>query len=421
MQNEYDFGEEWVRLEPRARGGLWIPLFLLLSLLACAFASVFVPGGLGLLAGYGQLQAQNHENAIQHFQRGLGFLAEGYPELANTEFEIAIRYDGSYEPAREKLRELQGALGASGTPGAQEQDRVAAALFDEANDLASRKQWSDAINRLEQLRALNPGYRSAEASDLLYQAYVASGHEAKAAGQIEMARERFDDALAIRSADQAVLRQRDLAMLYLDGQQAAGYNWKLAIEAFSELYRQDPKYYDVAARLVNAYTQYGDLAAKQGAWCLAVREYDGALAVTKDSALAEKRAQTMALCRQAVLVTPSPSPVAGTENYIAQIAAGAGKVCNTGTGDIGGTVRDAFGQPIVNAPVAYDADGIARVTTRTNANGQYQFVLGAEPGLFHVVVLSVDGKSPAGVAADVAYPGANKPGCRITVDWQKVR
>jgi tetratricopeptide (TPR) repeat protein len=423
MQNDYYWDDEWSPRdsdESRARGGFWIAVFLLLSLLACVAAAVLVPGGLGFLAGYAQLQAQNHENAIQHFQRGLGYLAENYPELAYTEFEIAVKYDATYEPAQQKLRELQTTFGGRGTPGPPEEDRVAAALFDEARDLISKKEWGDAINRLEQLRSLKADYRAPEVTDLLYQAYFEGGKAAVAEGQIELARERFDAALVIRGGDVEVQRQRDLAVLYLDGQQAVGYNWQTAVQKFSALYQQDPNYDDVKKRLAEAHAQYGDLAAKQNAWCLAAREYDGALALTNDTQLASKRNQAMSLCRQAIVATPTTTPVPGTEIYIAKISTVASKPC-TGSGDVSGGVRDALGQPLAGAQVAYYADGINRVTTRTNASGQYQFVWGGDARLFHIIVLSADGRTPAGIAADVQYPGGNSPGCHIVVDWQKVQ
>lgn len=420
MANEYYFEPADGLTPERPQSKFWIGLFLVLSLLACTILSLLVPSGLGFIAGYGQLQEQNHENAIQHFQRGLGYLAENYPELAYTEFEIAVRYDPAYDPARQKLQEMQGTMAASGTPGAQEENRVAQALYDEARDLIANKEWNDAINRLEQLRALNSNVRVQETGDLLFQAYAASGKEAVASGQIELARERFDSALTLRSNDPEVLRQRDLAVLYLDGQQAVGYNWQLAIQKFAALYQQDPTYDDVKTRLVDAYTQYGDVAMKQNAWCLAAREYDGALAITKDATVSDRRNQAMSSCRQVVVSTPTPAAATGAENYIARVSTAAGKAC-TGTGDVSGVVRDALNNLIAGVSVAYYADGINRVTTRTNVSGQYQFTWGADPGLMHVVVLSADGKTPAGVAADVQYPGGNKPGCHIVVDWQKVQ
>lgn len=420
MENDYWASEEPTK-SPRGKTRWWIGPVLLLSLFICALSAVLVPGGLGFLAGYGALGSQNHEYAIQHFQRGLGFIAENYPELAYTEFEIALRYDPSYEPARQKLREMQATVTGAGTPGAAEEDRVAAALLTEASDLAAGQQWDDAINRLEQLRALNASYQSQQVSDLLFQAYSEGGKAAIAASQIELARERFDGALALRS-DPEIQRQRDLAVLYLDGQQAVGYNWAAAITKFSQLYQQEPTYDDVKQRLIDAYTQYGDVAVRQGAACLAVREYDGALAITSDAAVSSKRSQAMAQCRQAISVTPTPAATAASgEVYIAKVSKDASRPCGTGTGDVSGTVRDALQQPLAGVYVAYYADGINRVTTKTNASGQYQFTWGVDPGLFHIIILMPDGKTQSGVAADVQYPGSSKSGCHIVVDWQKVQ
>ena len=423
MQNDYYFEDQEWAPEPDRVSRSWIMLFLFLSLLACVTLAVLVPGGLGFWAGYTQLQAQNHENAIQHFQRGLGYLAENYPELAYTEFEISVRYDPGFDPAREKLQEMQAMFGGAGTPGVQEENRVAAVLFDEARALVAKKAWDDAINRLEQLHALNVNYQTQEANDLLFQAYSASAKEAVTAGQIELARERFDSALTIRSSDAEVQRQRDLAVLYLDGQQAVGYNWPVAIQKFTALYQQDPNYDDVKRRLVDAYTQYGDIAMKQNASCLALREYDGALAIIKDASISDKRAQAMTLCRQAIVATPTPTLLPGTESYVTtRNVKDVTKPCNSGTGDVSGVVRDALGQPMANVWVAYYTDGVNRVSARTNASGQYQFIWGADPGLFHVIILAADGKTPtAGAAADIQYAGANKAGCHSVVDWQKVQ
>src|SRR5574341_626317 len=384
------------------RSSFPLVLFLLLSLIACVTGAVVVPGGLGVLVGYQQLQGENHENAIQHFQRGLGYLAESYPELAYAEFENALKYDSAYEPAQQKLRELQAQLGGRGTPGPQQESLVASTLFDEAVNLISKKEWSDAINRLEQLKSLKADYRAQEVSDFLYQAYVEGGKEAAAAGQIELARERFDAALAIRGTSAEVQRQRDLAVLYLDGQQAVGYDWPTAIQKFSALYQQEPNYDDAKKRLVDAYIQYGDLAARQNACCLAQREYESALAIAPDATLSQKRGQALTLCRQAILATPTIVP-SGTEHYVWKISKATGLPCD-GNGDVSGFVRDALGRPIPGVIVAYDVEGLPRVTTRTDAYGQYKFIWGKDAGLFHVVVLGADGKTPAGIAANIQIP-----------------
>ncbi len=419
MQNEMDWQDEWNDQPTFASAGkMWIGGFLLVALVLCVAGAVLVPGGLGIFVGYQQLQEQNHEAAIVHFNRGLGYLAENYPELARAEFEVALKYDSDFEPARQKLGALMN-TGQNGAPGAPQEDRVATALLDEARGLIAQKQWSDAITRLEQIRTLQPEFRNAEVRDLLYQAYVNSGKAAIANGQIELARERFDGALAIRS-DPDVQKQRELAMLYLEGQQAFGYNWRTAIQKFAALYQQDPNYDDVRKKLFDAYGQYGDIAAKQGSPCLAVQQYDGALALLSEPALAQKRAATMTLCKQAISATPTPANLTGVENFTWKVTTATDRPC-AGVGDLTGVVRDALGRPLPNVSVGYYADGIPLVGARTNNTGQYQFTLGKDPGILHVTILGADGKTPATLAADVPYPGGNTAGCHLIVEWQKIQ
>jgi len=413
------------------RRGFNVVAFLFVGLLVCVTSAVLVPGGAGAIVGYQELQGQNHEAAIIHFNRGLGYLAENYPELARSEFEIALTYDATYEPAQQKLSTLQKPNG-SGTPDAPQQDRIAAAMFDEARGLIAQKQWSDAITRLEQLRTLQAGYRQSEVNDLLYEAYVNAGKAAIASGQIEIARERFEAALAIRNADPEVTRQRDMAELYLEGQQAVGYNWQTAVQKFSVLYQQDPNYDDVKRRLFDAHLEYGDKACKEGAWALAQREYDGALALTNDPQLAQKRAQAQTVCKKAATPTPTPAgpPLAGgtpapvgtatIESYTWKTSTATDKPC-TGPGDLSGVVRDSLGRAVSNVTVGYYADLIPLVSARTNVNGQYQFTLGKDPSVLHVVLLGADLKTPITLSADVFYPGASVMGCHIVIEWQKVQ
>jgi len=393
----------------------WVLLFLFLSLLACVSGALLVPGGMGLLVGYQELQTQNHEAAILHFNRGLGFLAENYPELARAEFEIALRYDSTFEPAKQKLNELM--PNANGTPGKQE-DRIASTMFDEARALIAQKEWGDAITRLEQLRTLKADYRANEVADLLYQAYVGGGRAAVAAGQIELARGRFESALTIRR-DPEVVRQRDLAVLYLEGQQAVGYNWQTAIKNFLALYQQDPNYDDVKKRLFEAYVNYADAAAKQNSPCLAERDYTNALNLFADAAVTQKRNQVALLCRQALVATPTPV-VINLDAYTWKTSVANDKTC-IGTGDISGVVRDGQGRALSGVIIGYYADGISLTTTKTNASGQYQFQLGKDAGIFHLIVLNGDGKTPVSQVVDVQYPGGTNVGCHLVVDWQKVQ
>lgn len=397
---------------------IWVMAFLAVSLLACVLGAVLVPTGLGFLVGYQELQAHNHESAIQHFQRGLGFLAENYPELAYTEFQVAAKYDPNYEPAVTKVSEMSARFGGVGTAPKTQEQRIATALLDEAQDLIAQKQWGDAILRLEQLRALNPGATSGEAVDMLYQAYVSGGKDAVAIGQVQLARERFESALAIKNTDPEVVKQRDLAVLYLDAQMAVGINWQTAIQKFTVLYQQDPNYDDVKVRLADAHVKYGDVASKTSP-CLAAREYDSAASLVKDPSVDAKRVQAQQACKQAITNPPTPTPLA-TQSFTWKVFSDNSKAC-TGTGDVSGTVTDQLAQPMVGISVGYYADGIPLVSTKTNAEGKYQLAWGKDAGLFRVVILGSDGKTPIGLSVDVQYPGGNNPACHWVIDWQKVQ
>ena len=404
-------------------GNISIPLFLLIALVVCVLGAIATPTLAGIMTGYQQLGDENHENAIQHYQRGLGYLAENYPELAYSEFQVAVKFDSTYEPAQQKLTEMQSKLTDNkNAAGSQDGNVIAAKLLEESREFVAQKQWNEAINRLEQLKSLSTTYQPQRVNDLLFQALTASGKEAVTAGQIELAREQLDAALNVRK-DPEVQRQRDLAVLYLDGQQAVGYDWVTAIQKFSALYQQDPNYNDVKKRLMDAYEQYGDRAAKEQAWCLAAREYDGALAFTNEAQIVQKRNNAMTRCKQAFIATPT-APVAALtpngESYVWRISTATTPSC-IGSGDIGGIVRDTLGNPLVGYYLAYEGENINRITNRTNDNGQYKFSLGKDSALLHIFILAGDGKTPAGLAANVRYPGGMNPGCHIVVDWQKVQ
>ncbi len=389
-----------------------ILVFWFVALIVCVVGVLMVPTGLGLIVGYQDLTAQSHEAAITHFNRGLGYLAENYPELARAEFEIALKYNKDFQPAQQKLRDLQPKT--NGVGGSSD-DRVAATLFDEATSLLKQQEWSDAITRLEQLRTLKPDYRAVEVSNLTFQAYVGGGKAAVAAGQIELARGRFESALTIRN-DAEVARQRDLAALYLDGRQAIG---RVAVQKFAALYQLDPNYADIKKRLFDAYVQLGDLYAKQNAPCPAADQYDAAMTLVSDPQLPEKRNQQKALCLKAI-TTPKQSPTpSAAENYNWNVSTASDKPC-TGTGDVTGMVRDALGRFLPDVNLGYVSNGGNLLVTKTNANGQYQFNLGKDPTVIKLSILGADAKTPTSLTAEVPYPGGGA-GCHLVVDWQRVQ
>ncbi len=402
--------------QSRGTGGQII-LFLLAALLVCIAGALLVPAGTGAVVGYLELQDQNKSNAELHYQRGMGYLAENYPELAFSEFQIALKYDSTHEGAQEQHAELQAAFNNRGTPGAA-QSNVAPALYEQAKTLTTKKEWSEAIVRLEQLRSLDEKYRAAEVTEMLYTAYVEGGKTAVAFLQIEIARERFDAALALRNNDPAIKRQRELATLYLEGQQYAGSRWDLAAQKFAAVHDKDPNYADVKKRLVEAHLMYGDIAMKT-APCLALRSYENAAAVSNDPPVIQKRNQASAQCKERLASPPTPT-LSAAESYTWKILTNTNAACAS-TGDLSGTVRDAGGRGLSGINVSYSTDAGARTTAKTDANGEYKFAWGKDAATFRVSIVGADGKTPASTVVDVIYPGGASAGCHIILDWQKAQ
>lgn len=401
-----------------------LPLFLCLLMVA----AVLVPLGLGIRDGEQDRAAFLQSSAENHYKRALEFEAENYMELAYTEVQIALRFDPNYAPARAKLLSLQSRLVPSGTPAPV---NVADQLYKQAADAVQKQEWDDAIGQLEELRRSNPDYRMAEVDQMLFQAYVGGGKRAVASGNIELARQRFEYALALQPNDATALQGRDLARFYLAGQQAAGFDWGIAVSNYQKVYEQDPNYYDIKTQLRNALLSNAQMAAKQGAWCIAARDFDRAVQLGASTAADAAQAQTN--CRNAVL-TPSPTPtptatptplggsaapppavIGGPGSYAAQV-----RRANDGQCSITGTVRDAANNPLPNIPVRYYNDfGLDPTPARTDAKGFYSFILGKDSSLFHVVVLQADGRTPASPVIDVDYAGGGQPECHIIVDWTR--
>lgn len=429
---------------PGKRIGRW-----LVALAAVGIGlAITLPFTLGVYYGNQQRQAYVERQAIEHFQRALAYESETYTELAIAELNAALQYKPDYQPARDKLEQLKNAR--TVTTAQEPQDvSIAKQLYDSAQQALANRSWSDAIDLFEELRRVKSDYQASDVTTRLVTAYVASGKEALAAKDVELAQRRFDAALALAPDNAEARTFRDRSILYTNGTTAMGSDYPTAVVALTELYQRDPNFGDVKEKLSAAHAGYADLANQQGAFCIAAREYDAAVALGASTEVATLAAAANASCKQAILnptaappptlegaqplegfVTPAPfgappaftTPLPGAKNalYTPQLRVRQNARCD-GTGDIKGSVQDGGGNPIPNVGVKiYNDYGYLPPYARTDAAGEYLIGLGSDKGLFRLVIVDDFGSNVSAVL-NVDYPGGNVQGCHIVVTWTRVR
>jgi tetratricopeptide (TPR) repeat protein len=414
----------------------WL-LMLTVAGLALAFT---LPFTLGVYFGNQDRQRFLERQAIEHYQRALAYESETYHELAIAELNVALQYQPQYQAARKKLQELQ-AVGQNQSQAEPQDVAIAKQLYESAQAALARADWNDAIDLLEELRRVKNDYQTAQVSAQLVTAYVNAGKQALAADDVALAQRRFDAALALDATHPEARTLADRALLYFHGVQAMGTDWLGAVAAFEELHTRDPNFADVKQKLRAAHIGYSQVALTQGAFCIAARELNAALALGADAALQTQVAAADDSCKQAILnptptltptlegaapipvtVTPDPNATAiaapGALVYTAQMRMRQNAQCS-GTGDIRGAVQDAQGNPLVNVGIKiYNDYGYLPPYARTDQAGEYEIVLGSDKGLFHLVAVD-DFGSNASAVLNVDYPGGNAQGCHIMVDWTR--
>ncbi|MBN1992466.1 MAG: PD40 domain-containing protein [Anaerolineae bacterium] len=306
--DEYDeYGEEFYDeddeelddLEAGPRRRTWPRIFLgCVGIVACII--VFY-GGIGLLAIRQGLQERTvvvQTEAEEHYQRGQEHLANQVIELAIAEFELALSLNPNLHIAREALHEAQRISQNLPTPTSEARLAAATALLNEAEALIIQEKWFEAVEKLSQVRDLDPDHQVERVSELLYQANYQLGLQLISPDRIDEALLSFERALVERPDDQAANQQMAKATLYRDGQTyAAQGNLEKAVDAFRRLYLQDGNYLDVKQRLLKLHVQWGDELAAQEEWCLAEAQYIEAVLLQPNDALKARSDQIHGRCQ----------------------------------------------------------------------------------------------------------------------------
>lgn len=198
------------------------------------------------------------------------------------------------------------------------------ALLAEAQDQFAFGQLNEAVETLDLIIRLDPDYQTAIVEDLMFDALT---QQARPLYQVDLSDKPTDTetlAEAIRLTDQAELYgpveslayEREIASLYLNAIGAVqADNHAVAINRLNTIiaYQTSYKGANLNRLLFDEYVAYGDAFFQfDRDYCRAQAQYDAALALFNDAAVAADRDSARELCEQAQLATPVGTLLPGT-------------------------------------------------------------------------------------------------------------
>lgn len=286
-----------------------IPTFLWgVGLLLLLTISIGAGVYFGMREGEQQRVARLEREAEEHYQIGLQRLDEGNYELAQAEFEYALRLDPDHPRARQGLAEAEAGPTIDPTPTARPEEPVTDLLYRQARAHYQAGRWQDAAATLVSLRQLDPDYETEQVEEMLFSSRYEAGMALLEEDDFELGIFYLDRAVALRPLDEDAVAQRSLAKRYIEALNYWAVDWEECIQRFEELHRTDPAYKDVFQRLYQANVRYGDAWAAQGEMCPALEQYDEALRLLNSDEVEDKRAEAAEICYNA-----TPVPVATLE------------------------------------------------------------------------------------------------------------
>ena len=306
--------------KPRRR----FPWFSLLALIV-----LIALGGLG---GYGiaigdrrNAQATQVSQALsEQFALGVQDLEAGRYDVARQRFEFIITNDPNYPGVEEKLSEVLLRQSMSPTPIPSPTPSItptpdlrgADAIFQTALERLNARDWTGALNALDQIRKVNPTYRTVDVDGMYFIALRNRGVEnIQQNGLLESG--IYDLTLAERfgQLDGTATSLRDGARLYLTGASFWLLDWEQANYYFGLVYNGWPGLWDAASgmtagqRYRETLVRRGDQLMAASDWCNAQVNYDLSLTIRPDNEVQQKAQQAALQCSPP---TPTPLPVTPT-------------------------------------------------------------------------------------------------------------
>ncbi len=269
--------------------------------------TISVGGGIyfGVREGEKERVQRLEDEAEEHYQAGLERLNQGNFELAQAEFEYALKLDPGHALAGQGIAEAEAGLRVDPTPTRKPEEPITDDLYRQARAHYEAERWQEAAAALTSLRQLDADYRAEEVEDMLFESRYEAGMALLEEDDFELGIFYLDRAVALRPLDDEALTQRRLAMDYLEALSYWAVDWEECIARFEELHSSAPDYKDVFRRLYEAHVRYAEAWADQGEMCPAAKEYERAARLLDSDEIEKARGEAAEICRNA---TPTPIP-----------------------------------------------------------------------------------------------------------------
>lgn len=173
------------------------------------------------------------------------------------------------------------------------------ALFSEAQMAVNASAWQDAIDLLDAIIALDPGYRATEVRQMMSRALNSYALQLYNSGQPAQANRVVDRAEEYGALAEGLSYERYAAELYLSARAAVGTGSGAAVNQLRELINlgANGRYYNEAVQLlVQTYIAQGDAYVAQGNPCAAVGSYQQATGITSSGSAYGKLSAARTSC-----------------------------------------------------------------------------------------------------------------------------
>ena len=285
--------------------------------------------GLGSFGGYSSAVAVRQSAKVQvidqqlaeQYQFALVDIQFGRYDAAKQRLEFIIQNDPSYPGAQQTLTQVL-VLSNMPTPTVTASIPPTADFsgaengFAKAQQLVAAQDWPNALSALDQVRKLDPTYKTSLVDGMYYFSLRNYGVALVGQGNLEGGIYQLTLAERFGPLDNTAHLLRDNARFYLNAASFWELDWKRAAEAFAQL--NGSGLWDgtmtATERYYFASMRYGDNLYADGQSCAAYEQYKDAQTIGNLDAIAAKNANAaFQACYPPTAIVTTPAVVATTE------------------------------------------------------------------------------------------------------------